>query len=273
MSAADVVARQVEAYNAHDLEAFASCYADDVVVTSGAGDVLLSGIAALRQQYGEWFSQMQDLSAEVVQRLTRGAWVVARTRGRPDSLIADAAWRSTRTSAAFRAVTPIWSPSIEAGRPYVPSAGGHVSHDVSERDRRAGSPAVGEQRTQLATIRLRHLVEVEVDELSPAQEVERHRAQGGALAFEVRVSPPSDLTGADAQTGRAPSSPRCRPDRVRRGVQHGPPPFRALLAVCCRVSTAAPRDGADCATPLRRRLRYGSAYREVVSKSLVRRDR
>lgn len=96
MSAADVVARQVEAYNAHDLEAFASCYADDVVVTSGAGDVLLSGIAALRQQYGEWFSQMQDLSAEVVQRLTRGAWVVARTRGRPDSLIADAAWRSVR---------------------------------------------------------------------------------------------------------------------------------------------------------------------------------
>lgn len=76
MSAADVVARQVEAYNAHDLEAFASCYADDVVVTSGAGDVLLSGIAALRQQYGEWFSQMQDLRAEVVQRLTRGAWVV-----------------------------------------------------------------------------------------------------------------------------------------------------------------------------------------------------
>jgi hypothetical protein len=76
MSAADTVARQVDAYNAHDLEAFLACYADDVVVTSGNGDVLLEGVGAVWAQYDEWFSRLHDLHAEVHHRIERGQWVV-----------------------------------------------------------------------------------------------------------------------------------------------------------------------------------------------------
>ena len=76
MSGADVVDRQVEAYNAHDLEGFLACYAADVVVRSGAGEILLDGIDAVRQQYGSWFRDMPDIRAEVLHRLVRGSWVV-----------------------------------------------------------------------------------------------------------------------------------------------------------------------------------------------------
>ena len=76
MEAADVVARQVDAYNAHDLEAFLACYTDDVVVTSGEGAVLLEGLAAVREQYAVWFEQLPDLHAEVRHRLELGSWVV-----------------------------------------------------------------------------------------------------------------------------------------------------------------------------------------------------
>ncbi len=76
MATADTVARQVDAYNAHDLDAFLACYADDVVVTSGEGEVMLEGIAAVRAQYDEWFTQLPGLHAEVHHRIVRGAWVV-----------------------------------------------------------------------------------------------------------------------------------------------------------------------------------------------------
>jgi uncharacterized protein (TIGR02246 family) len=76
MEAADVVARQVDAYNAHDLEAFLACYTDDVVVTSGEGTVLLEGLVAVREQYAAWFGGVPDLHTEVRHRMVRGSWVV-----------------------------------------------------------------------------------------------------------------------------------------------------------------------------------------------------
>jgi hypothetical protein len=76
MTAADTVSRQVAAYNAHDLEGYLACYADDVVVTSGDGEVLMEGLAAVREQYAVWFEQLPDLHAEVRHRLELGSWVV-----------------------------------------------------------------------------------------------------------------------------------------------------------------------------------------------------
>jgi hypothetical protein len=76
MTAEDVVGRQVAAYNDHDLEAFLACYAADVLITSGTGQILLEGIDAVRQRYGTWFHDMPDLRAEIVGRLSRGSWVV-----------------------------------------------------------------------------------------------------------------------------------------------------------------------------------------------------
>ena len=76
MTAADAVARQVDAYNAHDLEGFLACYADDVVVTSGNGDVLLEGTEAVRAQYAVLFERLPDVKAVVRQRIQLGGWVV-----------------------------------------------------------------------------------------------------------------------------------------------------------------------------------------------------
>ena len=76
MTAADVVTRQVEAYNAQDLEAFLSCYAPDVVIRSGDGVVLNEGLDAMRATYAEWFGSLPGLRAEIVDRIERGGWVV-----------------------------------------------------------------------------------------------------------------------------------------------------------------------------------------------------
>ena len=86
MSPEDVVARQVDAYNGHDLEAFVACYAVDVVVMSGTGQVMLEGSDALRQQYGQWFRDMPDLHADVLGRVAHGSWVVDDERAASPSL-------------------------------------------------------------------------------------------------------------------------------------------------------------------------------------------
>jgi hypothetical protein len=76
MSASDTVARQVDAFNAHDLEGYLACYAADVLVTTGHGEVLLEGIDAVREQYDEWFTQLAGLHSTVHHRIERGDWVV-----------------------------------------------------------------------------------------------------------------------------------------------------------------------------------------------------
>jgi hypothetical protein len=76
MSASDTVARQVDAFNAHDLEGYLACYSSDVLVTTGHGDVLLEGIDPVRKQYAEWFTQLAALHPEVHHRIERGDWVV-----------------------------------------------------------------------------------------------------------------------------------------------------------------------------------------------------
>jgi hypothetical protein len=73
---AEVVDAQVDAYNRHDLESFLTCYSPDVTVQNGRGETLLSGIDALRRQYGGWFTDYPDLHVEVRHRLSSGTWVV-----------------------------------------------------------------------------------------------------------------------------------------------------------------------------------------------------
>src|SRR5262245_17672257 len=76
MSAAEVVTRQVDAYNAADLEGFLACYAPTVVIRSGEGVLLNDGLEALRASYGEWFGSLPGLHAEIVTRVEQGGWVV-----------------------------------------------------------------------------------------------------------------------------------------------------------------------------------------------------
>jgi uncharacterized protein (TIGR02246 family) len=70
----DVVQRQVEAYNAHDLDGFCACYSQDVVVLDADGNEMLRGMEPFREQYRQLFEG--DAVAEIVARVSAGRWVV-----------------------------------------------------------------------------------------------------------------------------------------------------------------------------------------------------
>ena len=61
----DAVERQVEAYDAHDLDAFVACYAETVVIEDAEGRVLMSGRDAMRDRYGKLFGTLPDLRADI----------------------------------------------------------------------------------------------------------------------------------------------------------------------------------------------------------------
>lgn len=77
-----VVMAQHRAYVAHDLDAFAACYADNVVITDLSGerhDVV--GIAALRELYGKLFARMPSgFRSEYLGKLVNGPMVVVSER-------------------------------------------------------------------------------------------------------------------------------------------------------------------------------------------------
>jgi hypothetical protein len=76
----DAVERQVEAYNAGDVEAFVACYADDAVIEDADGQVEMSGRAEMRKAYGDLFERNPDLRGEIVSRIRVGAYVVDEER-------------------------------------------------------------------------------------------------------------------------------------------------------------------------------------------------
>lgn len=76
MNAQGPIQRQLDAYNAHDLDAFLACYADDVVVRHGDGRVLMTGREAMRPVYQQLFAEHPDVHATVAGRMTAGDWIV-----------------------------------------------------------------------------------------------------------------------------------------------------------------------------------------------------
>ncbi|HEU5268509.1 MAG TPA: nuclear transport factor 2 family protein [Jatrophihabitans sp.] len=72
---ADPVAAQVDAYNAHDLTRFLSCFDKDVVFEDGTGQKLFSGHGELSRVYAGVFGT-ESLSCEVVNRIQLNQWVV-----------------------------------------------------------------------------------------------------------------------------------------------------------------------------------------------------
>ena len=75
-TAADVVQAQLNAYNARDVEAFLSTYADDAVVKFASSGTVLTGKAALRERYGGLFSRYPKNHARIAERRTEGETVV-----------------------------------------------------------------------------------------------------------------------------------------------------------------------------------------------------
>jgi len=72
-----VVQAQVDAYNAHDVAKFASCYADDVSITDLSGKrPVVVGTAALKKAYAFLETKPKAFRVEIVQRVVNGAVVV-----------------------------------------------------------------------------------------------------------------------------------------------------------------------------------------------------
>jgi imidazolonepropionase-like amidohydrolase len=72
-----VVQRQVEAYNARDIGAFLSFYADDVVIRRlPSGEVAWDSKEAMRPRYAERFAENPELFCTVTNRIVHGDWVV-----------------------------------------------------------------------------------------------------------------------------------------------------------------------------------------------------
>lgn len=73
-TAEDIVQAQVNAYNAQDLEAFLSTYADDaVVVRAGTGETLMSGKQSMRERYGSLFTRFPANRVRIAERKIEGA--------------------------------------------------------------------------------------------------------------------------------------------------------------------------------------------------------
>jgi hypothetical protein len=76
----DAVERQLQAYNARDADAFAACYARDVVVERLDGETLMRGREEVRRLYREMFESHPALHAEISSRIRVGNWVVDEER-------------------------------------------------------------------------------------------------------------------------------------------------------------------------------------------------
>lgn len=72
-----VVQAQVEAYNAHDIERFVQCYADDITIHDLSGKTPpLKGIAELRESYQFLVKAPRELRVQIIKRVTNGRIVV-----------------------------------------------------------------------------------------------------------------------------------------------------------------------------------------------------
>lgn len=69
--------RQLDAYNAGDIDAFLACYADDVRVWDlHTGELRMQGLPSMRERYGALFTRCPELHAALVGRLCLGATCV-----------------------------------------------------------------------------------------------------------------------------------------------------------------------------------------------------
>jgi hypothetical protein len=73
---ADLVQRQLDAYNAQDIDAMMACYAKDAVLGALNGAVSHAGLAAVRQRHVELFFQYPKNHARLVHRIDLGATVI-----------------------------------------------------------------------------------------------------------------------------------------------------------------------------------------------------
>jgi uncharacterized protein (TIGR02246 family) len=84
-----IVQRQLEAYNARDLEAFLACYADDAKLWRAPDTITESGKEALRARYRRRFDGAPALHATILARIVFDRFVVdhERVTGVPEGVL------------------------------------------------------------------------------------------------------------------------------------------------------------------------------------------
>jgi hypothetical protein len=74
--AAAIVQRQLDAYNAQDLDAYVSCYAADCVIAGLNGAITETGRENLRARYAKTFAEFPENRAKLVNRIHVGDFVI-----------------------------------------------------------------------------------------------------------------------------------------------------------------------------------------------------
>ena len=76
-NAISLVQRQLDAYNAQDLDVYVSCYAPNCVVATLNGAVTETGRDALRARYAKAFANFPENKARLVNRIAVGNTVAS----------------------------------------------------------------------------------------------------------------------------------------------------------------------------------------------------
>jgi uncharacterized protein (TIGR02246 family) len=71
-----LIQKQLDAYNAQDLDAYVACYAADVVVAGLNGPVTETGREALRARYAKAFATFPENKAHLKNRIEVGGTVI-----------------------------------------------------------------------------------------------------------------------------------------------------------------------------------------------------
>ena len=80
LSPTRTVERQIELFNAHDLEGFLALFADELEVFTLPGDSASTGKARLRELYTECFKANPDLHASAEAQMVSGDFVIQKEK-------------------------------------------------------------------------------------------------------------------------------------------------------------------------------------------------
>ena len=76
-TATEAAQLQLDAYNDRDLERFLTAYAQDAVIRDfKSGDLILEGMEAMRERYGNLFENSPDLHCELRHRIVKDDMVI-----------------------------------------------------------------------------------------------------------------------------------------------------------------------------------------------------
>ena len=75
-ASSDLIQRQLDAYNAQDIDAFMACYTDDAILAGLNGAVTQTGREAIRTRHMDLFAEHPQNRAELVNRIDLGSAVV-----------------------------------------------------------------------------------------------------------------------------------------------------------------------------------------------------